>query len=343
MERVFRGSVLRSVMVAGFSLCMVAAVAACGSSADSDGGSQAATTNLRFSLDYKIDGLHAPLYLAQSNGYYSADHLNVTIDPSGGTADAISRVAAGKADMAVVDAAGMISAIAQSNAPLIAVAAYQQSIGSSTVSLKKENILKPSDLKGKRIGDNAAAANDIENAFLTINGMTRSDITVTKATASTMITGLLAGKFDAVNLQPQVAQSIIDQVNIMHWSDFGIDVYGHVLIANTDYLAKNPDAVKAFVHDTAKGLKETLDNPQKAAEVTAKAARSDDVSFFKGELDIIKPFFTGGPDLQTDGIGTMTDTRWNATQDLSVKYMGQKTPLPLNKIYTAAYLGEIVK
>jgi len=60
-------------------------------------------TNVRFTLDFAFQGPTAPFLLAQDKGYYTAEGLNVSIDRGFGSADAISRVAAGNYDMGFAD------------------------------------------------------------------------------------------------------------------------------------------------------------------------------------------------------------------------------------------------
>jgi NitT/TauT family transport system substrate-binding protein len=60
-------------------------------------------TNVRFTLDFAFQGPTAPFLLAQDKGYYTAEGLNVSIDRGFGSADAISKIAAGNYDMGFAD------------------------------------------------------------------------------------------------------------------------------------------------------------------------------------------------------------------------------------------------
>src|SRR5712692_6435026 len=66
-------------------------------------GAANAQTNVRFTLDSKVDGLAAPFLLGIDKGYYKAETLNITVDPAAEPAESIARVASGLYDMGIAD------------------------------------------------------------------------------------------------------------------------------------------------------------------------------------------------------------------------------------------------
>src|SRR5215470_20031413 len=66
-------------------------------------GAMAAETAVKFSLDFKFEGPSAPFLLAFDKGYYKKEGLDVTIDESTGSLEAIERVASGAYDMGLAD------------------------------------------------------------------------------------------------------------------------------------------------------------------------------------------------------------------------------------------------
>ena len=53
--------------------------------------------------------------------------------------------------------------------------------------------------------------------------------------------------------------------------DKAFDYYSPVIIANDDFLAKDPEAAKAFMAAVSKGYTYAIENPDKAADILLKA------------------------------------------------------------------------
>ena len=60
-------------------------------------------TRLRLVLNFGVDGSTAPFYFMRERGYFRDAGLDVTIDPSNGSGDAIARVASGAYQIGVGD------------------------------------------------------------------------------------------------------------------------------------------------------------------------------------------------------------------------------------------------
>ena len=58
-------------------------------------GGAIASTDVKFSLDWKFEGPSALFFTGLERGYYAASGLNVTIDSGKGYLDAIPKVASG--------------------------------------------------------------------------------------------------------------------------------------------------------------------------------------------------------------------------------------------------------
>ena len=92
------------------------------------------------------------LYEAQEKGYFAEEGLDVDIQSPAGVNDAMSMVAAGKADIGLYYQQDVIQARAEQDVPIKSIGAVVQGPLNIILSLKDKSITKPQDLEGKTIG-----------------------------------------------------------------------------------------------------------------------------------------------------------------------------------------------
>jgi len=82
--------------------------------------------DVKFVLDFISLGRHAPWYVALGKGYFKEEGLNVTIQPSKGTADAIRSVVAGIADIGFIDVPSLVASGSAGGAIKIVAVNYKK-------------------------------------------------------------------------------------------------------------------------------------------------------------------------------------------------------------------------
>ena len=136
------------------ALLCLSLLAGCGAQTgptDSSGGS-AESKELDVVLDWYPNALHAFLYVAIEKGYYAEEGLQVNIRFPSNANDAISLVAAGKADIGLYYQQDVIQARADQGVPVKSIGAVVQAPLNIVLSLKDKNITSPADLVGKTVG-----------------------------------------------------------------------------------------------------------------------------------------------------------------------------------------------
>lgn len=283
-----------------------------------------AQTEVRFALDWRFEGPAAPYFVAIDKGYYKAEGLDVTIDPGSGSVEGINRVASGVYQMGFADINSLIKFRDNpQNAPIKAVAMIYDTPAFSIVTLKDKGISKPKDLEGKILGapapDGAYAQWPI---FVDANKIDASKVQIENVGFPVREPMLAQGKVDAItgfwfssymNLK---ANGVKDEdIVVMLMRDFGVDLYGNVLIANPDFAKSNPEAVAGFVRATIKGVMETIKSPDTAIDSLMKRnpIAKRDVELERLKLAISQNFVT--PDVKKNGFGGVDMARLSKSID----------------------------
>ena len=256
------------LQAAGLSLTLSLLLAG-GASAQTPG----AMTDIKFQLDWRFEGPSALFLTPAAKGYYKAAHLDVSVDAGNGSGGAVTRVASGSYDMGFADLAALMEFHANNpdapNKPVAVMVVYN-STPASVMALKKSGIKTPADLQGKKLGapvfDAGRRAFPI---FAKVNHVT--GVQWTSMDPPLRETMLARGDVDAItgftftsllNLEARGVKA--QDVVVLPYPDYGVKLYGNVIIASPRLIRENPAAIKAFLLATAKGIKDVIANPEAA-------------------------------------------------------------------------------
>ena len=224
-------------------------------------------------LNFAADGGAAGFYHALERGYFRELGLDVAIEPSKGSADAITRTASQASDIGVGDISTLVEFA--SRRPEIsprAVFILHNRSPQAVISLKSSGIAKLTDLHGRILGQGPAdAPSRMFPAVANIAGVDTSRIEIRQFSPQLRDTMLLTKQVDAVTgfdstvLFNLKANGVgIDDAKVIYYADNGLDVYGNAILANPAFLQARPDAVKAFVRAAARGWRDAIADPKAA-------------------------------------------------------------------------------
>ena len=224
-------------------------------------------------LDWYPNAIHTFLYDAIEKGYYAEEGLAVNVQFPANANDAMSLVAAGRAEFGIYYQQDVIMARANQNVPVQSVGAIVQNPLSIVLSLKEKNITTPKDLQGKRIG---FAGTELSEA------MVRTAMKYAGADASgiqmqnvdfDLMPAMTTGRVDAtigclVNHEvPQMEKEGLE-VNYFYPTEYGVpNYYEGVILANDDLIQNDPEIIAAFLRASARGFADMKNDPDGALAI----------------------------------------------------------------------------
>src|SRR5258705_33396 len=236
-------------------------------------------TPVRFALDWRSEGPAAPYFVAIDKGYYKAEGLDVSIDPGSGSVEGINRVASGAYEVGFADINSLVKYRDNPrNLPVKAVMMVYDTPAFSIVALKKSGIKGPKDLEGKVLGAPAADGAYAQwPIFVQANKIDASKVKIENIGFPVREPMLAQGKVDAIagfwfssymNLKANGVPG--DDIVVLLMRDYGVDLYGNVIIANPDMMRDSPKLVAGFVKATIRGIQDTVKDPEGAIDSLIK-------------------------------------------------------------------------
>lgn len=224
-------------------------------------------------LDWYPNALHAFLYEAIEKGYYAEEGLQVNIRFPSNANDAISMVAAGKADIGLYYQQDVIQARANQNVPVKSIGAVVQAPLNIILALEEKNIHSPADLVGKTIGYAGTELSEaLIRSIMEYAGADYSDVTMIDV-GFDLMSSMTTGNVDAtigclVNHEvPQMEEEGF-AVSWFDLDDYGVPTYYEgVFLANDEAIENDSETLKAFLRASAKGFADMQADPEEALRI----------------------------------------------------------------------------
>jgi len=327
-------------------LAVPAALAASLALAPQAGRAQA-LTDVKFTLDWALQGNYAMWSLAIDNGYFAREGLKVTMDRGFGSGDTVVKVAAGAYDIGFADTNALVKFDADNpDKPVISFMQIYDNTLSAIVALKSKHITTPQDLVGKTLGaPDGEGSRLLFPAFARANKLDTSTIKWISVTPQMRETLLMQGQLDAITgfistavINLKAAGIAADDIVTMPYAEYGLDLYGNGLIATAAYEAKNPKVLAGFVRATLAGLRDMLRDP-KAAMVSLKKRDpllNDAVELERLQLILDRAMLT--PFVKANGFGSVVPERMARAITVNAEAFGVANPPKPEMIYTTKFL-----
>lgn len=250
---------------------------------------------VRLVLDYAIQGQQSPIVLAADGGYFERAGVNVQVDRGYGSGDSITKVASGAYDVAFADLGALVTFNSkQGSTKLIDVFQVYDAAPMVILSLKASNIIKPADLASKRIASPPGASSRVMfPTFAAVNKIDTSAIKWIDVNPQLREVMLKQGQADATTALITDVAGLKhlgisdDDISIMRFSDYGVNLYGHALLTTGEFAEKHPDVIRKLVKGVAEALKASIASPSAAIAALKKRDMLADESLEQRRLELV--------------------------------------------------------
>ncbi|WP_367568181.1 ABC transporter substrate-binding protein [Lacrimispora sp.] len=211
-------------------------------------------------LDWYPNALHTFIYTAIERGYYKDEGLDVKIQFPANDNDALSLVAAGKAEIGLYYEHDIIQVVANQDIGVKSIGAVVQSPLNIILSLADKNIQSPADLAGKTVGYAGTALSEaLVQTMMEASGADFASVEMVNV-GFELMNSMTTGNVDAtigclVNHEvPQMEEEGFD-VNYFMVNGYGIPShYAAVFLAGNKMIETEPEVLAGFLRASAKGF-----------------------------------------------------------------------------------------
>ncbi|MBS0339917.1 MAG: ABC transporter substrate-binding protein [Proteobacteria bacterium] len=230
--------------------------------------------NVRFS--WKLKGEYAHLYLAQEQGMYAANKLEVRMGEGAGAPAALGALLQGQEDVVVMPAIFAVSAI-QKGMPVKIIALYQPKTPVVLISQPDKPVLKPKDLEGKTVAHSVGETGTSYLAvFCAVNQIDCTKVKKVQMDAQSRVPQFLQKQVDVVSVYrnndlPVIEARIGTKFPTLDLAQTGLAIPGLAAVSSNAAIAKKPDVLKRYLAAVNQGIEATRKDPKAATSAISKA------------------------------------------------------------------------
>lgn len=292
---------------------------------------------IKLPMGYIPNVQYAPFYVAVEKGYFAEEGIAIEFDYSFET-DGMKLVGAGELPFTVASGEQVLLARAQ-GLPNVYVFAWYQQFPISVISAPELNVNEPADLRGKKIGlPGLFGANYIGlEALLFAGGVDPSEVTM-DAIGFNQVEAYATGSSDVVvgyaANEPIVLAAQDFALNELRVADY-VQLTANGIVTSEMTIANEPELVSSMARALAKGIADTIANPDEAYEISMNFVENLKDQDKDVQMQVL---LTSIEFWKADRIGFSDAQAWENMNDLLVKMELIPEPIDLDKAFTNQFV-----
>ena len=277
-------------------------------------------------------------YVAQEQGYFAEQGLDVTIHHS--TGQHLQLLLSGDVDITTAAAGSVLKRRADPGVPIRAIALFGQRGQQTFIALADSGIDRPRDWEGRTVGYRISLPPEYL-AIVDAAGVDREQVQEVRVGFDPRI--LVQGKVDVLAVfksnEPDTIRGLGFDVVQFDPAAFGVPALGLTYIVREELIAAEPELIARFLKATLKGLEFSFAHPEETLDIVLRYADKEDRDHMRFMLETEQ---ADAVSAVTDehGLGWMTLQQWREFHDLLVRYQALAREVDVEQAFTTQFLEE---